>query len=232
MKELDIQPSGIHYQPNLITAAEEEKLIEIFRHQLVWPESRGRVSLHYGYTFDYKTFGVDLNIPFIPFPEWLTPLLLLSHQREGRPPDQVCLQYYPPGTGIPPHVDTHSAFDQLYAVSLGSPVFMQFANPVTKEKVDLDLEPRSLMQMSGASRLHWTHGIRQRKTDTLNDGEVRRRGDRWSLTYRWIRKGGVCGCGDEGLCDTAKRERGVETAFRWKSYGKEEEEGKEDKGDH
>ncbi|PHH52086.1 Alkylated DNA repair protein alkB -like protein 8 [Ceratocystis fimbriata CBS 114723] len=212
MEPLDTEPCGILMQPNFITADHEAELIDIFRTQLSWPERRGRLSLHYGYTFSYQTFGIDPKIPFIPFPAWLLPLLPTT---EGRPPDQVCLQHYSPGTGIPPHVDTHSAFDQLYALSLGAPVIMQFKNGSTGVVVDIDLSPRSLIQMSGDSRLHWTHGIRARKTDVLGDGEIRKRGDRWSLTYRWLRPGATCSCGDLKLCDTAQREAGIEKEYRW-----------------
>ncbi|KAI1858802.1 uncharacterized protein JN550_012456 [Neoarthrinium moseri] len=211
MEELHITPSGIFWQDGFITPEHEKQLIQIFRNELEWPDRSGRLSLHYGYTFDYKTFGVDPNVPYKDFPEWLQPLI---PTREGRPPEQVCLQHYPPGAGIPPHVDTHSAYDQLYALSLGAPVFMQFQRG--DEKIEVDLTPRSMMQMSGDSRLHWTHGIKKRKTDTLDDGTVRRREDRWSITYRWVRESGECECGNEKLCDTAQRRVGIEKEYRWK----------------
>lgn len=99
-----------------------------------------RLSLHYGLHFEYRTMGVSDTAP-VPFPEWLLPLLpsrsalALEHgyehdrEHEDRDPDQVCLQYYPPGSGIPPHADTHSVFDRLYALSLGAPVEMEFRRP-------------------------------------------------------------------------------------------------------
>ncbi|KAF5544729.1 Alkylated DNA repair alkB like 8 [Fusarium mexicanum] len=215
MEELPIKPSGIFMQHDFITPEHEQKLIHIFENELEWPSRGGRLSLHYGYTFSYKTFGIDEETPFKPFPEWLVPLLPTT---EGRPPDQVCLQQYAPGTGIPPHVDTHGPFDQLYSLSLGSPLFMQFANKEVGEKIEVDLLPRSMMQMSGDSRLHWTHGIKSRKTDTLPDGTVRLRQIRWSLTYRWLREGAECECGNEKLCDTAQRRKGIEREYRWKQY--------------
>ncbi|KAH8899879.1 hypothetical protein GQ53DRAFT_740888 [Thozetella sp. PMI_491] len=209
--ELPLEPPGIIWQEEFITAEHEERLIHIFLHDLEWPEKTGRLSLHYGYTFDYKTFGVDPDIPYKEFPDWLKPLIPTT---EGRPPEQVCLQFYSPGTGIPPHVDTHSVYDQLYALSLGAPVFMQFRKG--EERMDIDLTPRSMMQMSGDSRLHWTHGIKKRKTDTLQDGTVRPRGNRWSITYRWIRKPVMeCECGNVELCDTAQRRNGIEKEKRW-----------------
>lgn len=230
MEQLPLEPRGLFLEENFITSEHEQKLLNIFKHELSWPESRAttpaRLSLHYGYTFDYKTFGVDPDIPYKPFPAWLDPLVPVT---ESRPPDQVCLQWYPAGAGIPPHVDTHSAYDQLYALSLGSPVVMQFRRG--EERTDVDLLPRGMLRMSGDARLHWTHGIKKRKTDLLPDGTVRGREDRWSITYRWLRgqseSGGErereCECGDLKLCDTAQRRSGIEREYRWKAadVGKE-----------
>ncbi|GLB00970.1 hypothetical protein ABZX51_009431 [Aspergillus tubingensis] len=210
MKELPITPRGIFWQEDFITPEHEQQLISIFRHELKWPDRSGRTSLHYGYTFDYKTFGVDPEIPYKEFPNWLKPLIPTT---ESRPPDQVCLQYYPPGSGIPPHVDAHLAWDQLYALSLGAPVLMQFRKGKTEERIDVDLTPRTMMAMVGDARLHWTHGIKKRKTDTLPDGSVRLREDRWSLTYRWLRNG-ECECGNVELCDVAQRRNGIEKEKR------------------
>ncbi|KAI1323530.1 hypothetical protein F5Y16DRAFT_335740 [Xylariaceae sp. FL0255] len=251
MEEVPTEPQGLYFQKEFITPAHEAELIHIFQHELTWPASKNpgggggaRLSLHYGYTFDYKTFGVDPDIPYKPFPSWLEPLI---PKTEGRPPEQVCLQWYPPGAGIPPHVDTHSAYDQLYALSLGSAVVMQFRRPVEtldpkserskggetkqldggddveRKKVDVDLPPRSMMQMSGDSRLHWEHGIKKRKNDTLADGTIRPRADRWSITYRWLREGGECECGNKRLCDTAQKKAGIEREYRWKNQAQDGE---------
>ncbi|KAI1314220.1 hypothetical protein F5Y03DRAFT_381013 [Xylaria venustula] len=235
MEELPMIPRGINFQADFINPEHEAHLIQIFRNELEWPENNkkkpgsSRISLHYGYTFDYKTFGVDPDIPYKPFPSWLRPLIPRL-PTDGRDPEQVCLQYYPPGAGIPPHVDTHSAYDQLYALSLGSAVVMQFRHTKRegegerkegeqgeeREVVDLDLPPRSMMEMSGDSRLHWEHGIKKRKKDVLADGTVRPRADRWSITFRWLREGAQCECGNVRLCDTAQRRIGVEREYRWK----------------
>lgn len=207
-KELPIEPRGIIWQDDFVTPEHEQRLLSIFRNELTWPDRTGRISLHYGYTFDYKTFGIDPDIPYKEFPDWLQPLIPTT---ESRPPDQVCLQYYPPGSGIPPHVDAHAPYDQLYALSLGAPVFMQFRKG--EQRVDVDLTPRSMMAFTGDARLHWTHGIKKRKTDTLADGTVRPRADRWSITYRWLRNG-ECECGNVELCDTAQRRNGIEKEKR------------------
>ncbi|KAE8164294.1 hypothetical protein BDV40DRAFT_298558 [Aspergillus tamarii] len=190
-QELPIKPHGILWQEDFITPSHEAQLISIFQNELEWPSRSGRISLHYGYSFDYKTFGIDPDIPYKEFPDWLQPLIPTT---EGRPPEQVCLQYYPPGSGIPPHVDAHMAYDQLYALSIGAPIMMQFRRG--EERVDVDLVPRCMMQMTGESRLFWTHGIKKRKNDTLADGE------------------GECECGDVEVCDVAQRRNGVEKEKR------------------
>ena len=206
-RELPIRPAGLLWQDDFISPEHEQRLISLFN-ELEWPDRSGRLSLHYGYTFDYKTFDIDPEIPFKTFPDWLQPLVPTT---ESRPPDQVCLQYYPPGTGIPPHVDAHGPYDQLYALSLGTPAMMRFRRG--DQETDADLTPRSMMQMTGDARLHWTHGIKKRKTDTLADGTVRPRGQRWSLTYRWLRDG-ECECGDLEMCDTAQKRNGMEKEHR------------------
>lgn len=213
MTHVSKQPPGLVLTTDFVTEEFEKKVLETFLSELEWPDRNGRRSLHYGYTFCYKTFKIDRDIPYEPFPPWLNQLLPPG---ETELPDQVCIQHYPPGAGIPPHADTHSAFDQLYSLSLGSPILMQFAHPETGEKLDVDLPARSMAQFSGDVRLHWTHSIRARKTDPLSDGTVRLRQDRWSITYRWLRPGGVCDCGDLRLCDTAKEQQGIEKEYRWK----------------
>ncbi|KAE8149065.1 hypothetical protein BDV25DRAFT_168065 [Aspergillus avenaceus] len=206
LKELPIEPRGLLWQENFIDPDHEQHLITIFK-ELQWPDRSGRLSVHYGYTFDYKTFGVDPEVPYKEFPDWLKPLIPTT---ESRPPDQVCLQYYPPGAGIPPHVDAHK-FDQLYALSLGAPVLMQLRKG--DQITNIDLSPGSLMQFTGDARLHWSHGIKKRKTDVLADGTVRPRADRWSLTYRWLREE-ECECGSVETCNVAQQRNGVEKEHR------------------
>lgn len=202
---------GLLCETEFISQEQESHLIDVFRHQLVWPDRKGRLALHFGYTFDYKSMGIDETIPFISFPPWLENVLPAD---ESRKPDQVCLQYYAPGIGIPPHCDTHSIYDQLYSLSLGSPVLMDFKRD--QAHFEVDLLPRSMLQMTGDSRLHWTHGIKKRKRDVIN-GQERFRDDRWSITFRWLRHG-ECECGDLNTCDTAQRRLGgPQKTFRWQT---------------
>ncbi len=63
-------------------------------------------------------------------------------------PDQLTINCYEPGSGIPPHVDSHSAFSNtIVALSLGSPVVMDFlCDPCLSNDFD------SLLSRPGYSR--------------------------------------------------------------------------------
>ena len=95
---------------------------------------------HFGYEFRYSTNDVDPSQPLIDDP--IPPACLPSLQRlvdEGRIsdlPDQLTVNRYLPGQGIPPHVDTHSAFfDGIVSLSLGSGAVMDFRSLVNGKQV-------------------------------------------------------------------------------------------------
>ncbi|KAK7960344.1 hypothetical protein PG988_011558 [Apiospora saccharicola] len=218
MEELPMEPRGLFFQPDFVTPAHEAELVRVFREELDWPARPPgtRLSLHYGYTFDYKTFGVDPAIPFREFPEWLRPPD--PQDGPGRDPARPGLfAVLPAGGG-------HSAA-RRYALGFRRPA--EEGEGKEDERAELDLAPRSLLEMRGDARLHWTHGIKKRKTDTLPDGTVRLRQDRWSITYRWLRERAdkdtpaECECGDARQCDTAQRRVGIEREYRWKQQEQE-----------
>lgn len=151
---------------------------------------------HYGYEFLYESNNVNANKPLsekIP-PEcqvlWprlrqMLPDLIFSE------PNQLTVNKYAPGQGIPAHCDTHSAFDSpLVSVSLASDIVMDFRNPdISIRKRSVHLPRRSMLIMTGESRYGWTHGITPRKTDivpNLAGGglTVMQREARVSLTFR------------------------------------------------
>uniref|UniRef100_A0A182N2V9 Fe2OG dioxygenase domain-containing protein n=1 Tax=Anopheles dirus TaxID=7168 RepID=A0A182N2V9_9DIPT len=170
---------------------------------------------HFGYEFVYGTNNVDKTKPLdrtIPAVcETMWKRLLALHPRLGwHVPDQLTVNQYEPGQGIPPHVDTHSAFDDpILSLSCGADIVMEFKQPSTGRQHCVDLAARSLLIMSGESRYDWTHGITPRKLDTIrapNGGlTVRKRQLRVSLTFRKLRQDSRCGCQFPRLCDTAQR---------------------------
>ncbi|XP_039178096.1 alkylated DNA repair protein alkB homolog 8 isoform X2 [Crotalus tigris] len=123
--------------------------------------------------------------------------------------------------GIPPHIDTHSAFeDEIISLSLGAEIVMDFKHP-DGCTVAVLLPQRSLLVMSGESRYLWTHGITPRKFDVVqaSEGEnigsitadirkltLNKRGKRISFTFRKIKRSPCC-CSFPSVCDSRHKER-------------------------
>ncbi|WP_090196612.1 alpha-ketoglutarate-dependent dioxygenase AlkB [Yoonia tamlensis] len=63
---------------------------------------------------------------------------------------------------------------------------MRLENRRISQLVDLALEPRSLLVISGEARHVWTHAIPSRKSDIVN-GQKHSRSRRLSLTFRKMR---------------------------------------------
>ncbi|SPQ20854.1 80ede754-d535-457b-8c1d-3add3071dc4a [Thermothielavioides terrestris] len=134
---------------DFISEAEEAAMIEAFhgRDPLTnasdQRNGRRRISQHYGYHFDYTTFGAS-ETHFTPVPPYIEAILPRLPVQDCLP-DQFTVQYYPPGSGIPPHVDTHSLFaEPLYSLSFGSAVPMQFRPVGPNDARKMRLPKRSL----------------------------------------------------------------------------------------
>ncbi len=116
--------------------------------------------------------------------------------------DQLTVNDYMPGQGIPPHVDTHSPFEEIFvSLSLKSGVSMNFRT-ADGAQTDLYLLPRQLVLFSGEARYNYLHSISTRKLDKV-DGLLKFRHRRISLTFRKLRMGGgPCTCRFPILCDS------------------------------
>ncbi|KAG9959709.1 hypothetical protein KCU61_g7254, partial [Aureobasidium melanogenum] len=139
--------NGLILMHEFITKEEEEEMIREYHTATASRDGRAlkRGAVHYGPHFDYTTFAVSKSASTPP-PEYLRRLLSRLPARDDRDiPDQYTLQHYPPGTGIPPHVDTHSAFEEtIYSLSFGASTRMDFKLCGEKESRRLRLPKRSL----------------------------------------------------------------------------------------
>ncbi|XP_077578046.1 tRNA (carboxymethyluridine(34)-5-O)-methyltransferase alkbh8 isoform X2 [Stigmatopora nigra] len=177
---------------------------------------------HFGFEFRYDNNNVDKDKP-LPggLPEKCQPVLQRCME-DGHltiMPDQLTVNQYESGQGIPPHVDTHSAFeDTILSLSLGAKTVMEFRHPDGRV-VNVFLPGRSLLVMRGESRYLWTHGITPRKFDMvpasdpqclalttcdhgpLNQLTLSKRGTRTSFTFRKIRID-PCRCAFPMVCDS------------------------------
>jgi alkylated DNA repair protein alkB family protein 8 len=114
--------------------------------------------------------------------------------------DQLTINDYMPGDGIPPHFDTHSPFEEVFvALSIGSGITMSFKSPTNLEK-HIYIPERALIIFSGEARYAWYHTISQRKVDKVGGKLIFRR-RRISLTFRKI-KTTPCQCKYPFFCDS------------------------------
>lgn len=173
---------------------------------------RQRAVRHFGYEFRYGANNVDPDRPLSDgLPDVSLPILrrLCDAHHIADLPDQLTVNRYEPGQGIPPHVDTHSAFGEaLVSISCGAPVVMEFREPLEGRKVGILLPSRSALVLTGAARYLWTHGIAARRADLVVDSNgapnLVPRSLRVSFTFRKVRNPPECCCQFPDHCDFAK----------------------------
>ncbi|XP_065050168.1 alkylated DNA repair protein ALKBH8 homolog [Musa acuminata AAA Group] len=114
----DLGIPGIYLVHDFITVEEEKRLLaEVDNRQ--WRSLSKRRVQHYGYEFLYETRNVDSKHFLGELPSFVSNILqkILSFPGLGRDQnkemDQLTVNEYPCGVGLSPHIDTHSAFDEL-----------------------------------------------------------------------------------------------------------------------
>lgn len=178
---------GLSYVSNFLSKEEEINLIKSINSEQWLNDLKRRVQ-HYGYKYDYKSRAINYNMYLGLLPKWATPYAekVYSSGYIDSIPDQLIINEYIPGQGIANHVDCEPCFGEtIISISLSSPCVMDFINLKTKQKIEVMLEPRSIVIISGEARHKWTHGIAQRKTDNFN-GVKSDRKLRISMTFRKV----------------------------------------------
>uniref|UniRef100_A0A8D0HFE2 tRNA (carboxymethyluridine(34)-5-O)-methyltransferase ALKBH8 n=1 Tax=Sphenodon punctatus TaxID=8508 RepID=A0A8D0HFE2_SPHPU len=212
-------PPGLMVVEELVSPEEEGRLLESIDWTGAQKSLKHRRVKHFGYEFRYDNNNVDKDKPLpggIPdicqsLFETCMKLGYIKHK-----PDQLTVNQYEPGQGIPPHIDTHSAFeDEIISLSLGAEIVMDFKHPDCRT-VAVMLPRRSLLVMTGESRYVWSHGITPRKFDVIQASEgqkvgtitpdtgdltLSRRGTRTSFTFRKVRRS-PCNCAYPSVCDS------------------------------
>lgn len=206
----ELCPPGLVVLENFITEDEESLLMKnIVSSSYGYDKTMKHRSVkHFGYEFRYDTNNVDKNSPLpVGIPEELNFFRSRLEEKNITQwiPNQLTVNSYLPGQGIPPHVDTHSAFeDPIISLSLSSDVVMEFQKCDKTMKASVFLPRRSLLIMSGESRYYWTHGITPRKSDVYRGQGglcVKQRDLRVSYTFRKILIG-ECNCQYPTVCDS------------------------------
>ena len=175
---------GLTVQRDYIDAAEERRLLAHIDAGTWDADFRRRIQLYgLGYGGEGETAWAR------DFPGWLDALArrIVADGWMPHMPDNCVINDYAPGVGIGPHSD-FAAFDApLLALSLLSPVVIDFRRRGHADAAAVVVPPRSLWIAAGAARWQWTHAIAARRSDVI-DGERVRRERRISLTFRLARE--------------------------------------------
>jgi alkylated DNA repair dioxygenase AlkB len=184
----DEWPDGLTYLENYISEDEACRLVQEID-AAPWRTDLKRRVQHYGYRYDYKARQASRKDYLGPLPEFFQQLTerLTSEGHFQAVPDQVIINEYQPGQGISAHIDCQPCFGETIAsLSLLSACVMRFASQKSARKMDLLLQPNSLLVMAGEARHEWTHAILARKTDIV-EGQKSQRTRRISLTFRQMK---------------------------------------------
>lgn len=232
LSALDLNIPGIYLIHDFINAEEEEELLAAVDCR-PWKSLAKRRVQHYGYEFCYETRNVNTKQYLGELPLFVSPILeRISLFKEldsasNASLDQLTVNEYPPGVGLSPHIDTHSAFGgSIFSLSLAGPCIMEFRKYSDGDWIsksastgDRDVEnsetstnflkraiylpPRSILLLSGEARYAWHHYIPHHKVDLVNDNVIRRSKRRVSFTIRKVRKG-PCQCAFPQYCDSQR----------------------------
>lgn len=195
---------GLEVLENFVTEEEEEKMLkEIEKNQ--WATLAHRRVQHYGYEFIYGKNTIDKTKYIGELPDFSEGVLNRINDvsrkfNDGKIFDQMTINEYQPGAGIPPHVDTHETFEECFvALSLGSGIVMTLKNEEGEQR-HVFMPARSLIVFKGEARHAWYHMIATRKIDRVK-GKLFFRRKRISLTLRKVREG-KCSCEWPFYCDS------------------------------
>ena len=164
-------PDGFLYRKNFISEAEEQELIkEIQKVQLepfkYYQFTGKRRTASFGWQYEFGASEITVAPEMPPF---LLPLRIRAGKAFNIDPSslvQTSIIEYSTGSPIGWHRDIPQ-FGVVVGISLGAACRMKFRkyNRVRSKKLDRDevlsieLQPRSVYLMSGASRESWQHSI-------------------------------------------------------------------------
>ncbi|HUH08620.1 MAG TPA: alpha-ketoglutarate-dependent dioxygenase AlkB [Egibacteraceae bacterium] len=176
------EPVGLRYEPGLLSASEEQALVERFEalefgQVVIHGQAARRTVRLFGYDYDFQARSVS---PTEPVPQWLDEVRQRGARLAELDPQrlvQALISRYPPAATIGWHRDAPAFGPTVVGVSLLSDCVMRFQRRVSGERrvYELPLARRSGYALSKAARSSWQHSIPA--VATL----------RYSITFRTLR---------------------------------------------
>ncbi|XP_003373085.1 methyltransferase domain protein [Trichinella spiralis] len=171
---------------------------------------KNRTVLHFGYDFIYTTNEPDIEKPAKqPIPDLCHSLCerMLFHGFISALPNQITVNFYEPGQGIPLHGDNSPLIKgEVVSLSLVSDAVMSFKKD-TNEHYSLILPRRSLLILKDEAKDIWKHGISSKKYDLACDGRLLKRDKRISFTFRNVGPAENSSC-SKNCCDCCTNDTG------------------------
>jgi alkylated DNA repair dioxygenase AlkB len=158
-------PDGFRYLPDVLTVAEEARLVERFEALPLKPfEFHGYLGNRRIFTFGHKYMfagadpGEDRSIP-----DHMRPLMEIAAKISGQPAEsfaQLMVTEYAPGAGIGWHLDRPN-YEDIVSISFLAPCALRLRRKSGDgwERRTARIEPRSAYLLHGAVRNDWQHSI-------------------------------------------------------------------------
>lgn len=215
-----LESIGLFIIPDVISQNEEKNMLDLI-YTNKWENLSHRRVQHYGYKFIYGINSVNSEEKLIEIPNLFQKIFDnkvfekvkkickinkndISNEDLSMYFDQMTVNEYKPGSGIPPHIDSHAPFEEmLVSVSLLSDIVMNLKNPTTNQEINFLLPAKSALVLTGEARYLWKHSIADRKIDKIENKFFFRR-NRVSLTFRRLKKKPFCDCVFKTQCDFQK----------------------------
>jgi alkylated DNA repair dioxygenase AlkB len=182
MSERQLEPSGLVYQPDFLTEAEERQVLDVleameFHTITMHGQTARRTVRHFGLDYGYESWKLE---PTEPLPRELGWLQRRAGALAGLDPEdfaQILVSRYPPGATIGWHRDAPMFGPKVVGISLATACRMRFQRGKgdARQVAEINLEPRSAYVLAGAARFAWQHSIPPTKAL------------RYSITFRTLK---------------------------------------------
>jgi alkylated DNA repair protein (DNA oxidative demethylase) len=176
------RPEGLEYRADFMTEEEENGVLAAidaieFREVKMRGQTARRTVRHFGYDYDYESWGL---VPAEPLPAslaWLRDRCAGFAEVGSEELVQTLISRYPPGATIGWHRDAPMFGSKVVGVSLlfGCRMRFQRSGGGVRRVYELELAPRSAYVLGGQARSVWQHSIPPTKSL------------RYSITFRTVK---------------------------------------------